>query len=802
MRARPTICRPRRRVLAGLFLFVLVIGATVGPFPAAAPPPLADHDLALREAAEEGDPEAAYRLGVRLLDGVGSPRQEQEGIRWLTRAAEGGLPEAKLELAVCAFLGRGMPVDQERAAHLLAEATTGWPPERTWWKGIERYLRALRDLPWTRENLHRVVEMMKAFLRLAAQGGHEPSRRALEFVELSLPDKGLIAIGLRGYPPWDDPEVLLADPDEAFACGKSFEAGEDRSERAFAAWWYRVAAEAGHEEAMLRLAFLLQEGAPGVLPRDREEAGRWVRRAARHDLALAVELTGSLESTTGPVEEGERRAAAWFRRAAELGLPEGKASWGYFLLHGRGGVEQDVEQGIRLVREAAAEGSAYALRVLAEAYMKGLGVPRDVDRAVTLIRRAADQGEPGALAQAARAGRQGRLGHRITLEEIDRWVREGVAAGYASSYVEYGSLWEDGWLYPRNMLRAYLWWRLAAEEGDRYAPSLVGACWFYGLGVRRDFREAARWFHRGIEAGSTESMRYLALQYLQGLGVPRDVRAGARLARRAADAGNLRAMVLLAQLYLAGEGVPRDPREAVRWARRAAEGGNPEGMAFLGSAFLQGNGVSRDVRAGEHWLRRAAEMGNLQAQHSLGSLYLGMAAEDPMFASFPVDRHEGLRWLLLAARAGFGPAANDLGWACEAGIGVPVDYRCAWCWYARALELGNTFAAGGLGDLRAAGHGVERDPVRAWAWYELARRGGDGDAVAEHQAKVEGELAPAQLAEARRLADELAGRFLPRPDGSLPPPEGRVVPRPFPCPDPDSPESVPAPVEGGAARGL
>ena len=796
MRAHPMLFRrPRRRALTGFFLFLL--GIVVGPFPAAAPPPLADHDLALRQAAEEGDAEAAYRLGVRFLEGVGSPRQVREGVLWLTRAAKLGLPEAKLELAVCAFLGRGVPAKPEWGRHLLEEATRGWPPERTWWKGVERYLRALRDLPWTEENIHRVVEMMEAFLRLAERGGHRTSRSALAF-RYGTPEKdGKPLFESLRFPPWANPRLLPEDPDVAFAAGRTFEGLDDPHGKAFAAWWYRLAGEDEHEEAMLRLAFLLDQGLPGALPRDREEARRWIRRAARRELATAIELAGSLESTTaGPAEEAERRAAPWFRRAAELDLPEGKASWGYYLLHGRGGVEQDVEEGIRLVREAAAEGSAYALRVLAEAYMKGLGVPRDVDRAVTLIRRAADQGEPGALAQAARAGRQGRLGHRFTLEDVDRWVRAGVAAGYATSYVEYGSLWEDGRLYPRNMLRAYLWWRLAADAGNRYAPSLVGACWFYGLGVRRDFQEAARWFHRGVEFGSSEAMRYLALQYLDGLGVPEDDRAGVRLARRAADAGNLRAMVLLAQLYLAGEGVPRDPEEAVRWARRAAEGGNPEGMAFLGSAFLQGNGVARDVRAGERWLRQAAEMGNVEAQAFLGNLYLDPGAVDPAYSSFPVDRVEGLRWLARAARAGYGPAANNLAWACEAGIGVPVDYRCAWCWYARALELGYTFAAIGLGDLRAAGHGVERDPVRAWAWYELARLGGDGDTVAEIQAKVERELTPEQLAEARRLAGQLAARFLPRPDGSLPPPRARVVPRPFACPDPGSPEAIPAPRAG------
>ena len=77
---------------------------------------LAQEDLdALRRAAEQGDAEAQYRLGVRYETRHEVPRDETEAVRWYRMAGEQGYTSAQLGLGHRYQFGFGVPEDDAEA---------------------------------------------------------------------------------------------------------------------------------------------------------------------------------------------------------------------------------------------------------------------------------------------------------------------------------------------------------------------------------------------------------------------------------------------------------------------------------------------------------------------------------------------------------------------------------------------------------------------------------------------------------------------------------------------------------------
>jgi TPR repeat protein len=61
--------------------------------------------------AENGDPEAQFKVGFMYVHGRGVDRDFDEAIRWMTAAAEQGFPEAQYNLALSYDIGRGVARD-------------------------------------------------------------------------------------------------------------------------------------------------------------------------------------------------------------------------------------------------------------------------------------------------------------------------------------------------------------------------------------------------------------------------------------------------------------------------------------------------------------------------------------------------------------------------------------------------------------------------------------------------------------------------------------------------------------------
>ena len=73
----------------------------------------------VRQAADQGDAEAQYNLGVIYNNGEGVPKDDAEAVRWFQLAAEQGYAKAQFELGYKYRWGHGVPLDDAEAGRWL-----------------------------------------------------------------------------------------------------------------------------------------------------------------------------------------------------------------------------------------------------------------------------------------------------------------------------------------------------------------------------------------------------------------------------------------------------------------------------------------------------------------------------------------------------------------------------------------------------------------------------------------------------------------------------------------------------------
>ena len=228
--------------------------------------------------------------------------------------------------------------------------------------------------------------------------------------------------------------------------------------------------------------------------------------------------------------------------------------------------------------------------------------------------------------------------------------------------------------------------------------------------------------------------------------VKADYATALRLFRPLADEGLIRAGYLLAGMYANGRGVPQNYPQALTWYRKAANQGDADAQIDLGRMYEKGDGVPQDYAEAAKWYRLAAQQNIDRAEHSLGTLY----AEG---LGVPRDYTAALRWYRLAADQGYAAAQTGLGTMSEKGQGLPQNDAQAVRWFRLAaikVTPKRRTISGSCTRTARACHPIRSERICGSAWRR--RR------ITRTRLKIamasRGQLSPAQLAEADRLARE------------------------------------------------
>ena len=298
----------------------------------------------IRAAAERGDANAQFNLGLMYEEGRGVAQDYAQAVAWYRKAADQGNANGQ--------------------AGLGAMYANGW--------GIER------------DDTEAV-----AWFRKAVEQGNAPRGQA---------GLGMMYADRRGGVERDDVQAVswyrkAADQGYARAqcnLGVMYEKGRGvERDDARAVSWYRKAADQGYAEAQDNLGWMYDNG-KGV-ERDDAQAVSWYRKAAEQGNAGAQYHLGLMYGGGRGVPKDPVQAVSLYRKAAERGLVNAQSYLG--LKYGNGwDVKQDYAESVMWLRKAAEQGDAQSQYNLALSYENGWGVARDDAQAVSWYRKAADQG--------------------------------------------------------------------------------------------------------------------------------------------------------------------------------------------------------------------------------------------------------------------------------------------------------------------------------------------------------------------------------------------------------------------------
>lgn len=135
----------------------------------------------------------------------------------------------------------------------------------------------------------------------------------------------------------------------------------------------------------------------------------------------------------------------------------------------------EVESALTFLRNSANKGQAAAQYRLAKLYETGNGLEKDLLTARDLIEKAARSGNRIAMHDLANFYANGIGGTEQDLEIAAQWFEKAAERGVVDSQYNTGYLYEFGFGVTKNPVEAYVWYGIAANQGDTEAGRRITA---------------------------------------------------------------------------------------------------------------------------------------------------------------------------------------------------------------------------------------------------------------------------------------------------------------------------------------
>ncbi|MBS0649271.1 MAG: SEL1-like repeat protein [Verrucomicrobia bacterium] len=375
-----------------------------------------------KKAAEQGDAQAQYSLGLCYANGQGVAQDYKEAVKWYHKAAEQGYAYAQHNLGVCYGNGQGVAKDHQEAAKWFQKAAE---------KGNAT---AQYNLGLCYANDRGVAKDYKKaaeWYRKAADQGHAAAQSNLGVC-------------------YDNGRGVANDEKEA-------------------AKWYQKAADQGLAKAQHNLGVCYEKGR-GV-DKDEKEAVKWYRKAADQGHAAAQFVLGVCYADGQGVDKDLKQAVKWYQKAADQGGADAQFALGVCYEKGRG-VDKDEKEAAKWYQKAADQGDADAQFALGVCYEKGRGVDKDEKEAAKWYQKAADQGDAYAQFNLGNCYANGQ-GVVKDEKEAVKWYQKAADQGLAKAQVNLGVCYENGRGVAKDEKEAVKWIQKAAAQGNQQAQEAL-----------------------------------------------------------------------------------------------------------------------------------------------------------------------------------------------------------------------------------------------------------------------------------------------------------------------------------------
>ncbi|GEM_PF-1879409 len=276
----------------------------------------------LRVAAEEGDRDSQFSLGMEYLYGSSVPRDIDLARKWLLSSAQFGHAEAQYQLGVLFAYEQGENPD---------------------------YTEAFRWFQKAAEQGNTIANLELGYLYEHGFGVEQSYSNAHRLYGLAAATGNAIAQHNMG---------LL------YRHGRGVERNDETANE-----WFLKAAQLGDIPAQIDIGFAYERGI-GVR-QDYIKARKWYELAAEQGSPIAQHNIGLFYANGRGVGADETTAIDWFYMSAKQNYPPAQASLGFGFQEGRG-VKQDIEEAIRWYRLASKQGNRFAKQNL---WAMGVDIP-------------------------------------------------------------------------------------------------------------------------------------------------------------------------------------------------------------------------------------------------------------------------------------------------------------------------------------------------------------------------------------------------------------------------------------------